>query len=72
LKFTVVNHNIHVGNIKVTGVASSSVFLIGDTETIKCNSIFDTPPESIIIGPVSPLPLENKTKKGDENKEANK
>ncbi|WLR42907.1 spore gernimation protein GerPD [Bacillus carboniphilus] len=53
--FTVVNKEIHVGSVDVTGVASSSVFLIGDTNTIALSSIFDTPPESLIIGPFEPV-----------------
>nr|WP_255639875.1 spore gernimation protein GerPD [Pseudalkalibacillus hwajinpoensis] len=45
-----------VGHIDVTAVASSSVFLVGDTESIVCSSIFDTPPESLIISrPFVPL-----------------
>lgn len=55
MNFTVVNHNLTVGSIHVTGVSSSSVFLVGDTETISLSSIFDTPPESLIIGPFVPL-----------------
>ncbi|MBU7590981.1 spore gernimation protein GerPD [Metabacillus halosaccharovorans] len=55
MNFTVVNRNIEVGNIRIVGVASSSVFLIGDTQTISLSSIFDTPPESLIIGPLVPL-----------------
>ncbi|PMC40359.1 spore gernimation protein GerPD [Bacillus sp. UMB0899] len=55
MNFTVVNRNIEVGNIRVVGVASSSVFLIGDTQTISLSSVFDTPPESLIIGPLVPL-----------------
>ncbi|WP_026561271.1 spore gernimation protein GerPD [Bacillus sp. J37] len=55
MNFTVVNRNIEVGNIRIVGVASSSVFLIGDTQTISLSSVFDTPPESLIIGPLVPL-----------------
>ena len=55
MNFTVVNRNLCVGNIKVIGVATSSVFLIGDTKTISLSSTFDTPPESLIIGPFVPL-----------------
>nr|WP_279326553.1 spore gernimation protein GerPD [Bacillus kexueae] len=44
-----------VGFISIIGVSSSSVFLIGDTNTITMSSIFDTPPESLIIGPFVPL-----------------
>lgn len=52
------NKALNVGNVKVTGVASSSIFLIGDTQIIYLSSVFDTPPESLIIGPLEPLPLE--------------
>lgn len=52
------NKALNVGSVKVTAVASSSVFLIGDTQVIYLSSVFDTPPESLIIGPLEPLPLE--------------
>lgn len=55
MNFTVVNRDLCVGNIKIIGVATSSVFLIGDTKTISLSSTFDTPPESLIIGPFVPL-----------------
>ncbi|RWZ55340.1 spore gernimation protein GerPD [Halobacillus fulvus] len=49
------NYGLHVGHIHVTGISASSVFLIGDNKTIKSQSFFDTPPESLIIGPFSPI-----------------
>lgn len=55
MNFIVHNHGISVGDIKVIGVSTSSVFLIGDTDSIACSSIFDTPPEALIIGPFVPL-----------------
>ncbi len=55
MNYTVYNYGLHVGKIDVTGVASSSVFLIGDSETIRLQSFFDTPPESLVIGPFVPL-----------------
>ncbi len=55
MNFTVVNRNLQVGNIRIIGVSSSSVFLIGDTNTISLSSVFDTPPESLIVGPYVPL-----------------
>ncbi len=51
----VVNKEIKVGEIRVIGVASSSVLLVGDTETIQLGSVFDTPPESVIVGPFVPF-----------------
>ncbi|MEC1405948.1 spore gernimation protein GerPD [Bacillus halotolerans] len=54
--FTVVNRSLEIGDIRMNGVSSSSVFQIGDAESIYLSSIFDTPPESLIIGPFAPLP----------------
>ncbi|GIQ67820.1 spore gernimation protein GerPD [Xylanibacillus composti] len=51
----VVNEGIRVGDIRIVGVAASSVVLIGDTHTIQCASMFDTPPESLIVGPLVPF-----------------
>jgi spore germination protein PD len=58
LNFHVENKQISVGEVSIIAVASSSVFLIGDTEEIILSSMFDTPPESIIVGPLVPLPAE--------------
>ncbi|WP_026021433.1 hypothetical protein [Paenibacillus senegalensis] len=55
MKMEVVNKEIKVGEIRVIGVASSSVLLVGDTETIQLGSVFDTPPESVIVGPFVPF-----------------
>lgn len=55
MNFTVVNHSISVGDIHVIGVTSSSFFLVGDTDYISLAAVFDTPPESLIIGPFVPL-----------------
>ncbi len=51
MQMNIVNRDLSVGKIDITGVASSSLFLIGDTETIQQATVFDTPPESLIIGP---------------------
>lgn len=51
------NGPVEVGVIRVTGIASSSSMLLGDTESIVLYSYFDTPPESVIVGPLVPLPL---------------
>jgi len=53
--FEVYNRDLCVDTIKITGVASSSLVMVGDTETIQLASIFDTPAESLIIGPFVPL-----------------
>ncbi|MFB7640399.1 spore gernimation protein GerPD [Peribacillus butanolivorans] len=51
MEFNVTNHQLCVGDVKITGVASSALFLIGDVQTIQLSSSFDTPPESLIVTP---------------------
>lgn len=58
LNLHVENKQLFVGDVRIVGVASSSIFLIGDTEVISLSSMFDTPPESVIISPFVPLPSE--------------
>jgi spore germination protein PD len=58
MNMQVENKELTVGSVQITGVSSSSVFLIGDTQCITLSSIFDTPPESLIIGPLVPLAAE--------------
>ncbi|UII56943.1 spore gernimation protein GerPD [Cytobacillus spongiae] len=55
--FQVYNRNLCVGDIEVVGVSSSSLLMIGDTQTIQLASTFDTPAESLIIGPFVPLTI---------------
>lgn len=55
MNFTVVNHEIKVGRIKMSGVSSAGLFLIGDANFLILSSILDTPPESLVAGPFVPL-----------------
>jgi spore germination protein PD len=55
MNFEVVNREICVGNIRVIGVIGSSMLMVGDTNSIQLTALFDTPPESLIIGPFVPL-----------------
>jgi spore germination protein PD len=55
MNFEVYNRELTVQNIKINGVSSSSLVLVGDAETIQMASTFDTPAESLIIGPFVPL-----------------
>lgn len=59
MKLEVVNKEISVGSVRIIGVSSSSLFLIGDTQIVTLSSIFDTPPESLIVGPLVPLAPES-------------
>lgn len=56
LIMNVTNGALCVGSISLIGVSSSSSLLLGDTESITLYSFFDTPPESVIVGPLAPLP----------------
>ncbi|KAB2337168.1 spore gernimation protein GerPD [Cytobacillus depressus] len=58
MNYEVYNRDICVGNIRVIGVSSSSLLMVGDTQTIQLASVFDTPAESLIIGPFVPLTRE--------------
>ncbi|GLI84306.1 MULTISPECIES: hypothetical protein [Rossellomorea] len=55
MNLQVINRELSVGNIDIAGVASSSLVLIGDADIIQLTSAFDTPAESLIIGPFVPL-----------------
>lgn len=55
MNFEVYNRELIVETIRVIGVASSSLVMVGDAETIQLASTFDTPAESLIIGPFVPL-----------------
>ncbi len=53
--FQVTNEEMTIGTIQLLAVASSSLFKIGDTQSIQLFSAFDTPPESLIIGPFAAI-----------------
>ncbi|MBU8768089.1 spore gernimation protein GerPD [Cytobacillus oceanisediminis] len=55
MNYQVYNRELCVGSIRVLGVSSSSVLMVGDTQTIQLAATFDTPPESLLIGPFVPL-----------------
>ncbi|WP_110114338.1 spore gernimation protein GerPD [Bacillus sp. CGMCC 1.16541] len=58
MNYSVVNRDLLVGDVSIVGVSSSSLFLIGDAQYISLASTFDTPAESLIIGPYVPLSLQ--------------
>lgn len=55
MNFHVYNRDLNVDSMQIGSISSSSILLVGDTETIQLASIFDTPAESLIIGPFVPL-----------------
>ncbi|MFD1955890.1 hypothetical protein ACFSL6_17375 [Paenibacillus thailandensis] len=56
IRFEVHNYTLCVGDIEVLGVASSSLLQVGDNDYVTLYSMFDTPPESIVVGPLAPFP----------------
>lgn len=55
IQLTTTNETLYVGQLRILGVGGASVVLIGDTDIISCSSIFDTPPESLIVGSLVPF-----------------
>ncbi|GMK38003.1 hypothetical protein PCCS19_10570 [Paenibacillus sp. CCS19] len=55
--FYVVNQGLQVGSIEVLGVSSSSLLQVGDNDTVSLFSMFDTPPESVVVGQLVSLQL---------------
>ncbi|XJZ28138.1 spore gernimation protein GerPD [Bacillota bacterium Lsc_1132] len=58
MNFEVYNRDICVETLRIIGVASSSLVMVGDTQTIQLAATFDTPAESLIIGPFVPLEMD--------------
>ncbi|WP_341538158.1 hypothetical protein [Paenibacillus xerothermodurans] len=56
MNMKVVNHGLTVGDVRIIEITNSSVLLIGDTEQVICSSIVDSPPESLLVGPLATLP----------------
>ena len=53
--YHVTNKGLNIGDIKVRIVSTSSVLLVGDVRTIQLSAAFDTPPDSVIYGPLVPV-----------------
>ncbi|MGE7616201.1 spore gernimation protein GerPD [Paenibacillus sp. FSL F4-0243] len=51
MKVTVINREINVNAVKVVSISGSSLFLVGDTQTINCSSAFDSVIEYAPIAP---------------------
>lgn len=56
INFKVINHCLSVGEIELLGVSSAAMLQVGDTDHVALYSMFDTPPESVIVGPLAPFP----------------
>jgi len=54
--YQVTNGDVCVGNLKVGTLVTASSLFIGDTKTVTLTSIYETPPESLIVGVTTPHP----------------
>ncbi|KZE46510.1 spore gernimation protein [Brevibacillus parabrevis] len=50
--YQVINGAVCVGKLSIDALSSSASLFIGDTTTVKLLSIYETPPESMIIGAI--------------------
>ncbi|WCF05840.1 spore gernimation protein GerPD [Paenibacillus thiaminolyticus] len=48
MQMTVINKEINVNTIRVLGVSSSSVLMVGDTNEIRLFSLSESPPEESV------------------------
>ncbi|GAC44263.1 hypothetical protein PPOP_3666 [Paenibacillus popilliae ATCC 14706] len=55
MRMTVINKEINVNTIRVIGVSSSSVLMVGDTNEIRLFSLSESPPEES-LPPESSVP----------------
>lgn len=60
MRYHVSNGEISVKDLKISNVATSSTIFVGDTKSISLSTIFETPPEELIVGvttgPATALP----------------
>lgn len=55
MNLQVYNRELHVHYIQIRSIASSSMLFVGDAQTVQSYSVYDTPPDSLIIGPFVPI-----------------
>ncbi len=50
MKYTVINGELAVKKVSMFSEASASVLFIGDVKMVALSSIYETPPETLIVG----------------------
>lgn len=55
MRYTVINGSISIGTIKCNDIATAALLRIGDSRCIQLSNIFETPPESLIVGVTTPF-----------------
>ncbi|WP_152985713.1 spore gernimation protein [Brevibacillus choshinensis] len=52
--YKVINGDVHVGSINIVNLSAAASLFIGDCKSVILGSIFETPPESFIVGVEQP------------------
>jgi spore germination protein PD len=60
MKMTIRNKKMNIDDIKIKGVTISSLFLVGDTESLTSSTYFDTPSDSLIFSTQIPYRMRDK------------
>ncbi|MCL6606345.1 MAG: spore gernimation protein GerPD [Paenibacillus sp.] len=55
MEYNVINGELMVTTIKMTYVSTSSIIMVGDIKTIALLSVFEGPPEQVIVGVTLPV-----------------
>jgi spore germination protein PD len=55
MNYHVIKGELYVGTVNIYVVTTASTLFIGDTQTVSLSSIYETPPESLILGVTIPL-----------------
>jgi spore germination protein PD len=55
MHYNIINGEISVNNIDIFSLGNSSKFMVGDIKSISLFSVFEGPPENLIVGVTIPL-----------------
>ncbi|MBW5469903.1 spore gernimation protein [Brevibacillus formosus] len=57
MRYQVINEAICVNRVSIEALSSAASLFIGDTQTVSLRSIYETPPERMIVGATIPVDL---------------
>ncbi|MBY0088634.1 MULTISPECIES: spore gernimation protein [Brevibacillus] len=55
MRYQVINEVICVKRVSIEALSSAASLFIGDTQTVSLRSIYETPPEKMIVGATIPV-----------------
>ncbi|MGK5507542.1 spore gernimation protein [Brevibacillus formosus] len=55
MRYQVINEAICVKRVSIEALSSAASLFIGDTQTVNLRSIYETPPERMIVGATIPV-----------------